>query len=92
MTKTALKDYIFTSESVSEGHPDKVCDQISDSIVDKYLSLDPQARCAVETAVTTDFIAIIGETRGPGEITHDVMEELARETVKKIGYEQEGFN
>lgn len=92
MAKTAVKDYIFTSESVSEGHPDKICDQISDAIVDKYLSLDPNSRCAVETVVTTDFIGIVGETRGPEDITHEMMEEIAREKVKQIGYEQEGFN
>lgn len=92
MRKPALQNYIFTSESVSEGHPDKICDQISDAIVDAHLALDPESRCAVETVVTTDYIGIMGETRCKGEVSHKKMEELARETVKKIGYEQEGFN
>lgn len=92
MHKPALQNYIFTSESVSEGHPDKICDQISDAIVDAHLALDPESRCAVETVVTTDYIGIMGETRCKGDVSHKQMEELARETVKKIGYEQEGFN
>lgn len=100
MTMTAIKpqalpaqaDYIFTSESVSEGHPDKVCDQISDAIVDKFLSEDPYARTAVETVATTDYVGLIGEVRGPASITKELMEQIARDTVKKIGYEQEGFH
>lgn len=87
-----LKDFIFTSESVSEGHPDKVCDRISDSIVDLFLSADPFARTAVETAVTTDFIGIIGEVRGPDSITFQEIEKRARDAVRGIGYEQDGFN
>jgi len=87
-----MKDYIFTSESVSEGHPDKICDQISDAIVDEFLSKDPQSRVAIETAVTTDYVGIFGETRGPDEITPDRMEELARDVIKKIGYDQKGFS
>ncbi|NCC22126.1 MAG: methionine adenosyltransferase [Alphaproteobacteria bacterium] len=87
-----LKDFIFTSESVSEGHPDKVCDRISDSIVDLFLSADPFARTAVETAVTTDFIGIIGEVRGPDSITFQEIEKRARDAVRSIGYEQDGFN
>ena len=87
-----LRDYLFTSESVSEGHPDKICDQISDAILDRYMELDPQSRTAVETSTTTNFVGIIGETRGPSEITHDVMEEIARQTIKEIGYEQEDFH
>lgn len=92
LTSHSLRDYIFTSESVSEGHPDKVCDRISDSIVDHFLTQDPQARTAIETAVTTNYIAILGETRGPDSITHAVLEEIARQTVKSIGYEQSGFH
>jgi S-adenosylmethionine synthetase len=87
-----LQDYVFTSESVSEGHPDKICDQISDAIVDRYLTEDPHARVAVETAVTTNYVGIIGETRGPEDITHAVMEEIARKRIKEIGYEQEDFH
>lgn len=89
---SSLKNYIFTSESVSEGHPDKVCDAISDSILDAYLAKDPYSRVAVETMVGTNFIALAGEVRGPESITHDDLESIARETVKKIGYEQEGFH
>ncbi|MCI5060422.1 MAG: methionine adenosyltransferase [Alphaproteobacteria bacterium] len=88
---TGLKNYTFTSESVSEGHPDKICDQISDAILDKFLSEDPNSRVAVETAVTTDFVCILGETRGPKSITSEVMEEIGRQTIKEIGYDQEGF-
>jgi S-adenosylmethionine synthetase len=87
-----LKDYIFTSESVSEGHPDKICDQISDAILDAYLAADPNSRVAVETATTTNFIALIGEVRGPESITRDVMEDIARQTIKNIGYEQKDYH
>jgi S-adenosylmethionine synthetase len=87
-----LKDYIFTSESVSEGHPDKVCDRISDTIVDLYLAADPHSRVAAETLVTTDSVVIAGETRGPESITKDVIEQAARQAIKDIGYEQEGFH
>ena len=62
-------DYIFTSESVAEGHPDKVCDRISDTIVDTYLAADPGARVAAETLATTNRIVIAGEVRGPATIT-----------------------
>ena len=65
-----MKNFLFTSESVSEGHPDKVCDRISDAIVDKYLSLDPYSRVACETLSTTNQIVLAGETRGP-EIKND---------------------
>ncbi len=89
---TSLQNYIFTSESVSEGHPDKICDRISDKVVDLYLSKDPYARCAVETVTTTDTVIIVGETRGPSEITHQMIADTARQAVKEIGYEQEGYN
>ncbi len=92
LSNTALRDYIFTSESVSEGHPDKICDQISDAIVDKFLGEMPEARTAVDTCVTTDFVGLVGEVRGPASITKEIMEDLARQTIKKIGYEQEGFH
>ena len=84
--------YLFTSESVSEGHPDKVCDRISDAIVDAFLTGDPQSRVAVETLTTTNRIVMAGEVRGPAEIDGARMEEIARAAVKDIGYEQDGFH
>jgi S-adenosylmethionine synthetase len=86
------KNYLFTSESVSEGHPDKICDRISDSIVDLYLEADPLSRVAVETLTTTNLIVLAGETRGPAEITAEAMEVAARRCVREIGYEQKGFH
>lgn len=86
------KNYLFTSESVSEGHPDKVSDRISDSIVDKFLAAEPEARVAVETLTTTNRVVLAGEVRGPESITRDVMEECARNAVKAIGYAQDGFH
>ncbi len=88
----ALRNYLFTSESVSEGHPDKVCDRISDAIVDAFLTADPQARVAVETMTTTNQIVLAGEVRGPSSINHKRMEEIARAAVRDIGYEQDGFH
>ncbi|SHL24775.1 methionine adenosyltransferase [Roseibium suaedae] len=88
----ARQDYLFTSESVSEGHPDKVCDRISDAVVDAYLKLMPDARVACETLATTNRIVIAGETRGPAEVTKDYIAHLARMAVKDIGYEQDGFH
>ncbi|OUR76250.1 methionine adenosyltransferase [Alphaproteobacteria bacterium 46_93_T64] len=85
-------NYLFTSESVSEGHPDKVCDRISDAIVDLYLSHDPVSRVACETLTTTNRIVLAGEVRGPGVITKAMIEETARQAVRDIGYEQEGFH
>ncbi len=98
-------DYLFTSESVSEGHPDKVCDQISDAVVDAFLASDPYARVACETLVTTNRIVIAGEVRldrkkaGPnalmsksGKVNKKKIEALARGVVKYIGYEQKGFH
>ena len=85
-------DYLFTSESVSEGHPDKICDRISDAVVDTYLTADPYARVAVETLCTTNFILLAGEVRGPDSITHAALERVARGAVKEIGYEQDGFH
>ncbi len=84
--------YLFTSESVSEGHPDKVCDRISDAIVDTYLSHDSQSRVAVETMATTNLIVLGGEVRGPAEVTKDLLEEVARSAVREIGYQQSGFD
>lgn len=88
-------DYLFTSESVSEGHPDKVCDQISDAVVDAFLTADPDnSRVACETLVSTNLIVLAGEVRGPSEVSEDreLIEALARDTVKHIGYEQDGFH
>ena len=87
-------DYVFTSESVSEGHPDKICDRVSDAIVDAYLSTDQAdfVRCGVETLVTTNFVCIAGETRGPESVDHALMEKLAREAIRDIGYEQDNFH
>ena len=85
------QDYIFTSESVSEGHPDKVCDIISDSVLDLYLSKFPESRVACETLVTTNTVVIAGEVRGP-DIKSDEIEKVIRSRVKDIGYEQEGFH
>ncbi len=85
-------NYLFTSESVSEGHPDKVCDRISDTIVDLYLAQDPYSRVACETLTTTNRIVLAGEVRGPDTITKDMIEHAAREAVRDIGYEQDGFH
>jgi len=85
-------DYLFTSESVSEGHPDKVCDRISDTVVDAYLSAMPEARLGVETLATTNRIVIAGEVRGPDSVTFKDLEALTREAVRDIGYEQSGFH
>lgn len=92
MTTEILKNFIFTSESVAEGHPDKICDCISDSIVDAYLAQDPYSRTAVETVATTDYVGIIGEVRSAGSLNHDQIKDIARQAIRKIGYEQEGFH
>ena len=85
------KNYLFTSESVSEGHPDKVCDRISDMVVDTYLSSEPQSRVACETLTTTNKVVLAGETRGP-EIKKEKLISKVRDCIKDIGYEQEGFH
>src|SRR5688572_1369160 len=92
LPSTDLKDFIFTSESVSEGHPDKICDRISDCVLDLFLAHDDQARVGCETFVTTDFVLIGGEARSKVDITPKMMETAAREAIRTIGYEQEGFN
>jgi S-adenosylmethionine synthetase len=84
--------YLFTSESVSEGHPDKVSDRISDAVVDLYLGADPSSRVACETLTTTNRIVLAGEVRGPESITKEMIEGVARDAVKDIGYEQDGFH
>ena len=98
-------NYLFTSESVSEGHPDKVCDRISDAIVDEFLGADPMAKVACETLVTTNLIVLAGEVRmaktaaGPkeimsksGKVNKKLAEKIARKAVKEIGYAQNGFH
>jgi len=88
----ARSNYLFTSESVSEGHPDKVSDRISDTVVDAYIAAMPEARLGVETLTTTNRVVIAGEVRGPDSVTFKDLEELTREAVKDIGYEQDGFH
>ena len=85
------KNYLFTSESVSEGHPDKVCDRISDMVVDTYISKDPFARVACETLTTTNKVILAGEVRGPETSKEDMISKV-RECIKDIGYEQKGFH
>jgi len=85
------RSYLFTSESVSEGHPDKVCDRISDMVVDSYLSQDPLSRVGCETLVTTNKVVLAGEVRGPS-INNDDLISRVRECIKDIGYEQKGFH
>ncbi len=85
-----LKNFLFTSESVSEGHPDKVSDRISDMVVDTYLSNDPYSRVACETLTTTNKVVLAGEVRGP-EIKKDDLINKVRECIKDIGYDQDGF-
>ncbi|HUZ73322.1 MAG TPA: methionine adenosyltransferase [Stellaceae bacterium] len=86
------RDYVFASESVSEGHPDKVCDRISDAVVDTFLAADPVARVACETLCTTNRVVLAGEVRGPDAITKDLLVEVARHAIREIGYEQAGFH
>jgi len=91
LTKMKNKNYLFTSESVSEGHPDKVCDRISDMVVDSYLSKDPFSRVACETLTTTNKVVLAGEIRGP-EIKKDELIQKVRDCIKDIGYDQDGFS
>jgi S-adenosylmethionine synthetase len=86
------RNYLFTSESVSEGHPDKVCDRISDAVVDAYLSADPYSRVACETLATTNRVVLAGEVRGPASVTKDLLESVTRQAIRDIGYEQDGFH
>ncbi len=87
----ANKNYLFTSESVSEGHPDKVCDRISDMVVDTYLSKDPVSRVACETLTTTNKVVLAGETRGPKLDKEELITQV-RNCIKDIGYDQKGFS
>ena len=86
------RNYLFTSESVSEGHPDKVCDRISDAVVDAFLGADPYSRVACETLATTNQVVLAGEVRGPASVTKGLLEEVARHAIRDIGYEQDGFH
>ena len=86
------RNYFFTSESVSEGHPDKICDRISDTILDAYLSLDKNSRVAVETLVTTNLVVISGEIRSTNKISDSEIESLSRNAIKEIGYDFGDFN
>ena len=84
--------YLFTSESVSEGHPDKVCDRISDAILDAFLTCDPHSHVAVETMATTNRIVLAGEVRGPKSVTRELIEEVVRHAIKDIGYSTAYFS
>ena len=85
------KNFLFTSESVSEGHPDKVCDRISDMVVDTFLASEPQARVACETLTTTNKVVLAGEVRGP-ELKQEELISKVRHCIKDIGYDQDGFS
>jgi S-adenosylmethionine synthetase len=85
-------EFLFTSESVSEGHPDKVADRISDTVLDAFLAADPYARVACETLVTTNRVVLAGETRGPETVTHELLTHLTRMAIHDIGYDQAGFS
>jgi S-adenosylmethionine synthetase len=85
-------EYLFTSESVSEGHPDKVADRISDTVLDTFLAADPYSRVACETLCTTNRVVLAGEVRGPASITPELLIHNARMAIKEIGYEQDGFH
>ena len=85
-------EFLFTSESVSEGHPDKVADRLSDTVLDAYLGADPYSRVACETLVTTNRVVLAGETRGPDRFTPYVLAELCRQAIRDIGYDQPGFS
>ena len=92
---TFPKEFIFTSESVSEGHPDKVCDQISDVVLDLYLRADKNARVACESLATTNRIILSGEVslkENQEQVTNQIIDQLIREKIKEIGYEQDGFH
>jgi S-adenosylmethionine synthetase len=86
------RNHLFTSESVSEGHPDKLCDRISDAVVDEHIRAMPEARVACETLATTNRVVIAGEVRGSPKVDGAVVEKAAREAIRAIGYEQEGFH
>jgi len=80
-------NFLFTSESVTEGHPDKICDQISDAFLDELLRQDPDSRVAIETMVTTDFVAVAGEVTSKADFDKKSQEELVRKVIREIGYD-----
>ena len=80
-------NFLFTSESVTEGHPDKICDNISDALLDEYLRQDPNSRVAIETMVTTDYVVVSGEVTSKAEFDKKAQEELVRKTIREIGYD-----
>jgi len=82
-----VRNFLFTSESVTEGHPDKICDQISDAILDEYLRQDPDSRVAVETMVTTGFVAVAGEVTSNADFSKEEQEKVVREIIRQIGYD-----
>ena len=85
-------NFLFTSESVTEGHPDKVCDNISDAFLDEFLRQDPDSRVAVETMVTTDFVGSSGEVTSKAILIKNAQEELIRKTIREIGYDNQRFD
>jgi S-adenosylmethionine synthetase len=85
-------EFLFTSESVSDGHPDKVADRISDTVLDAFLAADPYSRVACETLVTTNRVVLAGETRGPDTVTPELLAHLTRLAIRDIGYDQAGFS
>lgn len=87
-----MREYIFSSESVAEGHPDKVCDQISDAILDFYLSQDPQSRVAAETVVSSNYVGVFGEITSAAPVDPKNHEKIARKVIADIGYEQDDFH
>lgn len=87
-----MKDFIFTSESVSEGHPDKICDQISDAILDAYLNEDPLSRTAIEAVVIPQRVFIFGEINSRSTLTHKHLDEIVRERIREIGYDEPSFD
>src|ERR1700759_5851613 len=85
-------EFLFTSESVSEGHPDKVADRISDAVLDAFMGADPYSRVACETLVTTNRVVLAGETRGPETVTPELLTHLTRMAIRGIGYEADRFH
>jgi S-adenosylmethionine synthetase len=87
-----VSSYVFTSESVSEGHPDKICDQISDALLDAYLACDPFTKVAIETVVTTQRVILVGEVSHLGLVSKHSRADIVRKVIREIGYAQEGFH
>ena len=85
------ENFLFTSESVTEGHPDKICDNVSDAFLDEYLKQDPDSRVAIETLVTTDFVMVSGEVTSKAALDGPAQERLARTVIREIGYDDAGL-